>query len=176
MQTDEKARKLLEDAAANNPGNLRDASKKLHLKDLLKDLRDALCDSAGKLEEAARKTGNMEAEPVGEDNSHRKISDLNCFYSEEAKNYGKETILLVQIRNCLEKVMESCKRATDMLEKSLEKYERIENRISETEKGGNRKKAESRPSVKRKLETLQERNQERTGKVAEEERGKEAIR
>lgn len=166
----ERSRELLEHAAANDPRSLKDACKELKLREILENMRDAFSGDAGKMDEAVKRMESIETELALEDGYQEKVRDLMRFYDRDFGSYDKESILLFMSKDYSKKVVDSYKRIAGIIEKAVEKYERIENRIAEAEKNRCIKKKENRPSVKKRIEILQMRQPERSGKVAEKKR------
>lgn len=163
-EINERSKELLREAAKNDPRELKNASRSLNLGGLLYDMRQNFHDSAGKLDEALKEIESIEPMLV------RKRENIGKSVERYREPYDEEGLLFCSLKDYIIKIKTCCICIEKATEKAASKYDRIENQIAEIEKLNADRKKENRPSVRKKIETVQMRQPERGGKVAEERR------
>lgn len=164
VEISDRAEELLRDAAKNDPGELKNAARNLNLGGLLHDMCQNFHDSTGKLDEALEKL-----ESIGPMLT-RKMENIGRTVERYQETYDEEGLLFCSLKDYIKKIRTSCICIEKATEKAAAKYDRIENRIADTEKLNADRKKENKPSVRKKIETAQMRQPEGFGRVAEERR------
>ncbi|MDE6949496.1 MAG: hypothetical protein K2P64_01005 [Lachnospiraceae bacterium] len=172
-EINDRSEELMQDAAKNDPGKLKNACSDLNLGELLHNLHNNFHDNAAEMKKTLEEIKRIEPDPPW-GYAIQEINGRVYFRMLDRENYDREALLFSSLRKCAEKILDGCTNAVKVAEKAIMKYEHIESRAAGTKKNNIGEKEERRPSVRGKMEILQMQQPEKSGRVAEE-KGKEVI-